>query len=572
MKLSLSLLPAYLQHSMDDNLDPSDKRKTKNNEKSIRNILGSSMHAMSSASNETKADAMARGKTAQILWFDEIAFLFFNKAIVEAAIPAFNKAAERAQVYGMPFGMHITTTPGDLGSAHGAYAYKFMQDSIKFKETMYDEKPKKVIRMVNNSKDKMAFLFIQFSYLELGYDDDWLYRNTKSLDRVKARREYLLEWINTNGNSPFETDDVELIADLALERAKIARDVKINKHFSMTVYGEYRGKLPVVISVDVSQGLGRDSSAIVVIHPETMQPMAIFKSNKISQPDLKRVIVKLIVEHYPNSILTVENNSIGGPLIEELKETVVKRNLYREKRTKTVESGSGTRDASKRRKVEMLYYGHNVNATTRPQMTNLLETLVSYNRSLLGYPELSDEIKFMEYRNGRIQHSSNTHDDVTFAYLGGLHIIQHGKNMAGRGIRLNIATTEDECVEFLYDVSQNIKNFGRTIRKNTRYSEDDEERYWEETYNYITESKGIRTSDDLIRAQREEMQRMRDIIDGDSDLMEESMTMRFSDDVNDKIFGKSTADFGLSNLLNANRSLRGRDEDSYSISDMLKFK
>ena len=518
MKLAISLLPLYLQHSSEDMLSSSDKRKVKNNEKTLKNIIGSSMIAMASASNETKADAMARGKTAPKLWFDEIAFLFFNKPIMEAAIPAFNKAAENAAKYGMPFGITITTTAGDLGSPHGAYAYKFMNDCIPFREEMYDmykNDYKELRKMIKNTKDKNGFLFIQFHYYELGYDDEWYIQCTKAIDPIRARREYLLEWINTNGNSPFDPDDIELLMDMAKVKDKKGEIYKITKYFNFTVYSEYKGKLPVVLAIDVSQGLGRDYSTIVAINPETLEPMAFFKSNNISSNNFKKVIVKLVQRYYPYSLISIENNSIGRSLINEIRETPIGRMLYRERKTRTIDTGVGK--FTNKKTQEGWEYGHNVNTISRPIMTSILESLVRYNKSRLAYPELVEEIRFMEYKNGRITHSSATHDDVTMAYIGGLYVIKHGKGMKGRGIYYNIAEDADEAIDYEDSDNMIIKANKYINRHNAKYYDTSDETPLSKIVEQMLDDEPVLTAKEFFREERKGYLKAKDKIDNIDD-------------------------------------------------------
>ena len=179
MQDAIRMLPMYLQHSNYDNLDPSDKRRVKNNEKSVRNAIDSTIEAMASAGNEAKADAMARGKTASKIWYDELAYIFFNEAIYTAATPAFEKARELAEQNDVPYNITITTTPGDLATPHGAFAYKMMETAIPFHEEMYDYKQKKLYDIIKHTPDKTDFIFIQFSHLQLGETDEWY------LDRAK---------------------------------------------------------------------------------------------------------------------------------------------------------------------------------------------------------------------------------------------------------------------------------------------------------------------------------------------------------------------------------------------------
>jgi hypothetical protein len=499
LKSAIELLPRYLQHSADDNMTSSEKKKKKNNEKKIINTIGSSIVAMSSASSETKADNMARGKTAQIVWFDEIAFLFFNWKIYEAALPAFNKAKENAIKYELPYGVHITTTPGDLCCEHGAYAYKFMQSCVRFDEEMYDDDKneyKKLTRRLTKG-DNNGFLFIQFTYKELGYTDDWYFDCTKSLSTTQARREYLLDWINSSGLSPFEVDDLDLLSDMAKLKEGKRKEVKITKHFNLIVYDEYKGRLPVLISCDVSQGIGRDYSTMVIVNPETLMPMAIFKSNQISSTNFKKVIVKTITKFYPHCVLTVENNSIGRPLINELLETRVGRYIYRERKTRVVEQN--VNNIVKRKKQTGFEFGHNVNSVSRTQMTNILETLVRYNKRLLALPEIVDEIKFLERKGGRITHSNSSHDDVIMAYLGALYVVKYGTNLKGKGIFWSVSEDNDDYVDFEDEDDYKMMNHMSMLQKHDHrnsFDDDEDDDEFESIYkNITTESRHMTASE-----------------------------------------------------------------------------
>lgn len=505
---AIGMLPNYLQHSNEENLDSKDKRKIKNNEKYMRNILDSSITAMASASNEAKADSAARGKTAAKIWFDEFGFLFFNKAIYEATSPVFDKASRSAKEAGIPYGISITTTPGDLVTPHGEFAYKFMQNCVEFNEEMYDYKLKKVYKQVLNAPHKRPFLFIQYQYWQLGQTDEWFLEVYKTIgDPLRARREYLLEWINTNRMSPFDSDDVEVILDFAKSKTDKAEVLKINKYFDVKVYDVYKGRKPVIISVDVAAGLGRDSSAVVVINPETLKPLAIFRSNLITSVHLKRFLVKLITRHYQNAILTIENNSIGNMLIQELKETPIARNLYKERKKRQIDMGINK--FTKNKSANVTVYGHNTNADSRAKMMEILESMVRYNKSHLGYPELAEELNFLELRSGKITHSSATHDDTIMAYMGGLYVIKFGTGLKGRGIYFNLADNDEDAEEY----PSNYDDVLRIVDKYINNKKSPEDEIVEE----LTTEHEIETSSTLRKKEQEEyyalLDRMDDIDD-----------------------------------------------------------
>ena len=498
---AIRMLPLYMQHSNIDLLDPSDKRLVKNNEKTMRNVINATIEAMSSAGNEAKADSMARGRTASKIWWDEFAFIFFNEAMYGASTPAYEKAREVAIKNGIPFAISITTTPGDLAAPHGAFAYKMMNMSIRFTEHMYDYKRKKLYDIIQNTPDKTDFIFIQFSHLQLGESDEWyLQRARKIANPIKARREYLLEWINSNGNSPFDPDDLEIIGDMSNQRAGQAEVYKINKYFDLVVYSEYRGRKPVLIGVDVSGSLGRDSTAVVVVNPETLMPMAFFKSNMIPSDHLRKLLVTLVTKRYPNCILTIENNSIGKPLLDELSDTSIKRCLYKERKKRQVDQG--VMAFTKKKVRDTIEYGHNTNPTTRAQMMEMLESIVHNSQTHVAFPELYEEIRHLELKNGRIDHSSATHDDCTMAYLGVLWIVRYGTGLKNKGIYYTLQDQLEED-DFKYDTSASRRFFESSIINKQRNADTEEERATR-LVNFMRSKAHVHDSDDWAMRERAE--------------------------------------------------------------------
>lgn len=355
----------------------------------------------------------------------------------------------------------------------------------------------------------MPFLFIQFSYLQLGETEEWYLKRYKNLNNpIRARREYLLEWMNSNGNSPFDPDDVELIGELARTRGQKVETYKLNKYFNLSVYGEYHGKKPVLIGVDVAGSLGRDSSAIVVVNPETLHPIAIFKSNMIELSKLRKLIMTIVKKMYPNCILAIENNSVGKGLIDELRETPINRVLYKERKKRKIDQGVSS--ATRKKTIESVEYGYNTNQTSRGQMMETLESIVHNSPSHVGYPELYEEIRFLELKNGRIDHSSATHDDVTMAYMGVLWVVRYGKGLKGKGIYYNITDGQEDYDELTYDTMESIR-FANRLLSGTL---DEKQQAEDELIDYMMKDHHVQTSSDLADRERREMFKAMDRRDG----------------------------------------------------------
>ena len=79
------------------------------------------------------ADGAGRGATVPLLYFDEFAFLPYNSIVYAAAAPAFSTASQNAKKNGSSYGMLITTTPGDLTTKEGQFAYQMTEAATQWK-------------------------------------------------------------------------------------------------------------------------------------------------------------------------------------------------------------------------------------------------------------------------------------------------------------------------------------------------------------------------------------------------------------------------------------------------------
>ena len=69
-----------------------------------------------------------------------------------------------------------------------------------------------------------------------------------------------------------------------------------------------------LVGVDTSGGSGKDSSAFTVVDPIDLKPCAVFRNNKINTAYYCSVLLQLVTDVLPNSILVIERNSYGRML------------------------------------------------------------------------------------------------------------------------------------------------------------------------------------------------------------------------------------------------------------------
>jgi len=432
LKESRSLLPEYLQ--MRFTLD--DKGQLKANTDNVNEIKNKQLKNLiitkASARNVQNAERVGRGLTVPALWFDEFAHMIFNETIHAAAIPAFSRASENASKNEKPYAICITTTPGDMGTQHGAYAFDLKEKAAKFTEGLYDYSPEDLETwMRKNSSNTMVY--ISFSFLQLGKTMEWYEDMCEKMNHnwMKIRRELLLQWNKASNNSPFSPEDIDEL--VAMSKTSIGT-IKINKYYEVLLYKELDAFKRYLVGVDVSKGVGRDATAVAIVDSETFEVVGLFINNTIRSRELKRFLHTLILDHLPNSVLVIENNNIGDAIIEDLKATPLRSHLYYDFAMRLAEDNR-IDGVMQQKKKNRIIYGHTVTSVTRPKMMELLLNFVAKHKSKIAVKELVDQIRHLEYKNEeRIDHQAGKHDDAVFAYLACIYIMFYGKNLSRFGL------------------------------------------------------------------------------------------------------------------------------------------
>jgi hypothetical protein len=123
-------LPSYLQMSSAVNQDGK-KLKVPNTVVMMQHPFNNNrIVTKPGARTKEAANNLGRGATMPLIYMDEFAFLPWNEEVLMAAVPANSRASENAAKYGAPYGITITTTPGDLLTSCGSYAYEIRNKAI----------------------------------------------------------------------------------------------------------------------------------------------------------------------------------------------------------------------------------------------------------------------------------------------------------------------------------------------------------------------------------------------------------------------------------------------------------
>lgn len=246
--------------------------------------------------------------TVPLQFWDEFAFMLYNNTAYSAAAPAFKQAAENAALNKSPYGIVITTTPGDLSTKHGMAAYKMRNNATQWHERYYDLSIQDLYNL-HEANTKSSLFHIIYTYQQLGRTAQYFSDMVKLLeeDWTKIRREILLEWSEVAEDCPFSSEDLEIIKEWCHDPIKTLFFGKY-KQYQLNVYEDIDPRYPAIVGVDVSGAMYQDSSAITVIDSHTTKVCAVLNCNYIPIDDLADVLYVLTKQYLPTCVICPERN------------------------------------------------------------------------------------------------------------------------------------------------------------------------------------------------------------------------------------------------------------------------
>ena len=118
-------------------------------------------------------------------------------------------------------------------------------------------------------------------------------------------------------------------------------------------------------------------------------------------------------------------------MIAKLKEPGgIKNNLYYEIKDRVIEETSDSFGRVVKRKQKTKVYGLDSSRDVRDLLIEILRERMEMHKDKFNSPVLLDELsKMVVKKNGKVEHSENSHDDLVFSYLMALYVWYEGKNL-----------------------------------------------------------------------------------------------------------------------------------------------
>ena len=305
-------LPSYLQMSSNIGVDGK-KLKVQNTKEGIQHPINHNrIDTFASARSKDAADKLGRGATVPRQFWDEFAFIMFNDIAYTAAAPAFSKASETAMKHNAPYGIIITTTPGDLSTNQGVFAYEMRNNATPWNEMYYDYNAQQLMELWK-ANNKSSYFLVRYTYQQLGQGNEYFNRQCRDLNNNwdKIRREILLEWSERATDCPFTEEDLKVIKSYIREPI---RQIPFGRcgQYIFNVYEDLNPMYPPIIGVDVSGASFNDSSAITVIDSKTTRVTATLNCNFMPTDDLADVLYILVKQYMPNAVINIERNGVAN--------------------------------------------------------------------------------------------------------------------------------------------------------------------------------------------------------------------------------------------------------------------
>ena len=301
-------LPSYLRFDSPIGADGKKLKVSNTIEKIEHPFNNNRIVTKPSARTKEAANNLGRGATIPLQYYDEFAFMPWNEEVYMAAVPAYSTASENAKRNHVPYGIVITSTPGDLLTDCGTYAYEIRNKATPFREDFYDMTYEEIDGIRRSNTQSNMFL-ICYNYKQLGKGQEYFSSIVKEMQSnwPKIRREVLLEWAESPTECPFTQEELDIIKSYCKEPIRQITFGQFNQYV-FNIYEDIDTNYPGILGVDPSGATFGDSSTLVLIDSSTTRVCGALNCNYIPADDLAQVIYEIITNYLPNCVVAIERN------------------------------------------------------------------------------------------------------------------------------------------------------------------------------------------------------------------------------------------------------------------------
>lgn len=446
-----SQIPVYLRLRGKDDLA--------NPEEFTIKALGNKFVGHLPSMSEKSALNVGRGLTSPIFFIDELAYLYNNRIMLGAALPATTAARSKQIIKKEPYGIVMTTTAGKIDDRDGEYAYELTQQAAKWNEKFLDSTDRKELETIvrKASPGKVSTVYCVFNHRQLGYSDEWL---ADTIEKARSTGEDMLrdfynKWTAGTQSHPLDVRILETIRESAIDDPPYTQIFKSrayvitwNQSENETIRLMQEG---AVLGLDPSQTSGGDDMGMVFMHIKTGKVLGVVPVNEENTIMFCQWLIELL-EAFPNLKIVPENRSTGSSIIDYLLMALPSKDMdpftiiYNRVMSNPEEFKELYKEASRplrHRDPDVYikarkYFGFATSGSGMFSRAELYGTvLLSAAKnvgSMIHSPALIDQILGLTIRNNRVDHQEGKKDDLCIAFLLAYWFITRTKNLGNYGI------------------------------------------------------------------------------------------------------------------------------------------
>ena len=433
LKRIRDLLPPYLITT--------DKNDT-NNQFELTNLaLGNRYIANVAQNAEQQANNVGRGASVPVLHCDEGPFINLVGITIPAALAAGTAAREEAETNGQPYGNIFTTTAGKKDDRDGRYMYELINDGAVWTEHFMDASDREDLHLTIRKHCRGHKLIVNctFNHRQLGKTDEWLYEalaNAKGTPEQQDR-DFFNRWTSGTQSSPLSVALNEAIKKS--ERAADWIEVTPDKYMLRWYLPEEQvlGRMSrghFAIGLDTSEAIGNDDIAFVVVDLADLSVVCAGNFNETSMLTFSNFLA-WFMEKYQSTTLVIERKSTGTAILGNLMQFLPARgidpfrrifNWVAENKYDRIEDYREVQlDMSRRNQYWYDKYIRDFGYVTTAERRDVLYQQILPEAAKKGGNSvfdktLSDQIRGLVVKRGRIDHASGGHDDMVIAWLLGV--------------------------------------------------------------------------------------------------------------------------------------------------------
>lgn len=455
LKKIRDLLPKYMVYP--------DKMDANNQHELTYKKLGNKYITSVAQTSETAANNVARGNTVPITHGDEGPFTAYIDVTLPAALAAGTAARNESKRNGQPYGNIFTTTAGKKDDRSGKFMYEMFQRAAPWTESFFDAGSKKRLHLIvrkscrklhsEDNAPKRTMVNCTFSHIQLGFTDAWLKEAIANSGGTpeQINRDFFNVWSSGSQGSPLSIELLETIRNSEQNpgHTEITRD-----NFTFRWYCPDYEIVPMmneshyVIGMDTSDAIGQDDITMVVMDVRDMGVVGAGTFNETNLITFANFIAEFMVR-FRNTTLVIERKSSAPAILGKLVLMLPQKGIDPFKRiyNKMVENQHDRREEFKvamtdmSRRSTFFYdryikeFGFVTTGQSREHLySHVLQNVAKKAGHLVRDKMLSEQIRSLVVRKGRIDHDASGHDDMVISWMLAAWFVMEGRHLDFYGI------------------------------------------------------------------------------------------------------------------------------------------